>query len=107
MIGESLQPIADPVTTRNPSKTGTVVALRPIQQTPRGWEPTPQRMALLALDSGQWAFAWVRGAQHLVPGLRVEFREHSSDTKFPTFTPVTQQSPAKDVTRTTPRQAYR
>lgn len=88
MLAENLQPVPNSLTTCDPSKTGTVVALRPIQDVPRGWEPTPQRMVILALDSGQWSFAWIRGTRHVVPGLRVEFREHLSDTKFPTFTPL-------------------
>lgn len=88
MLAENLQPVPNSLTTRDPSKTGTVVALRPIQDVPRGWEPTPQRMVILALDSGQWSFAWIRGTRHVVPGLRVEFREHPSDAKFPTVTPI-------------------
>ena len=88
MLAENLQPATHSLNTRDPSKTGTVVALRPIPDVPRAWEPTPQRMAILALDSGQWSFAWIRGTGHVVPGLRVEFREHPSDANFPTFTPI-------------------
>ena len=88
MLGESVRPLIDTHTTRDPSKTGTVVALRPTQDTPHTWEPAPQRMAILALDSGQWAYAWIRGTHRVVPGLRVEFREHSADARFPMFTPL-------------------
>ncbi len=88
MLTENLQPATHSLTACEPSKTGTVVALRPTQDSPRTWEPTPHRMVILALDSGQWSFAWIRGTRHVVPGLRVEFREHPSDAKFPTFTPI-------------------
>lgn len=47
MLTENLQPATHSLTTRDPSKTGTVVALRPTQDIPRAGEPTPRRMAIL------------------------------------------------------------
>lgn len=92
MLGENLRPVADSCTTRDPSRTGTVVALRPIRDVPHSWEPAPRRMAILALDSGQWAFAWVHGCRDIVPGLRVQFREHPEGTRFATFFPLSARS---------------
>lgn len=88
MLGEFTQPLVDVHAASNPSRIGTVVALRPIPDIHHTWEPAPQRMAILALDSGQWAYAWIRAAHPITPGLRVEFREHASDARFPTFTPL-------------------
>lgn len=87
MLGD-LQPVADPCTGRDPSRTGTVVALRPIRDMPRSWEPAPRRMAILALDSGQWTFAWIQGRRDIAPGLRVQFREHPEGARFPAFFPL-------------------
>jgi hypothetical protein len=49
-------------------------------------------MAILALDSGQWTFAWIHGRRDVVPGLRVQFREHPEGNRFPTYFPLQTRS---------------
>lgn len=89
MLGENCRPSAHQAMHHDPSRTGTVVAQCPLLDTTSAWDPAARRMTILALDSGQWSFAWVHGWHHVVPGLRVAFREHPGGARFPTFFPLT------------------
>ncbi len=66
---------------------GSVVALRPVLRGLRTWELDPRRMAIIALDSGKWCFAWIAGEQGSC-GARVRFLARAAGEKYPTFTLV-------------------
>ena len=70
---------------------GSVVAVRPIWRGLQVWEHLPRQMAVVALDNGQWCFAWI------VDGLarldaRVRYMSRAAGEKYPEFTPIREPS---------------
>lgn len=64
---------------------GSIVAFRPI---PQGMHPpntVARRMAIVALDSGPWCFAWIDGRGRPRPGVRVQFARRDAGETYPTF----------------------
>lgn len=66
------------------SRVGFVVAVRTVPRGLQLWDYLPRRIAVIALDDGQWCFAWIVGG-HFRRGARVHFIDFHVDDKYPTF----------------------
>ncbi|QCQ93261.1 hypothetical protein [Rhodococcus sp. SGAir0479] len=66
------------------SATGSVIALRSITRGLLTWDFAPRRIAVIALDSGAWCFAWVTGGHSRV-GARVRYVSRIAGETYPTF----------------------
>lgn len=64
--------------------TGSVVALRSIMRGLQTWDFAPRRIAVVALDSGSWCFAWITGG-HSTVGARVRYLSRLAGESYPTF----------------------
>ncbi len=64
---------------------GSIVALRPVPHGLQAWSQAARRMAIVALDSGPWCYAWIIGHSS-DSGARVRFVRRDAGETYPTFT---------------------
>ncbi|WP_207390452.1 hypothetical protein [Rhodococcus sp. ABRD24] len=60
---------------------------RPILRGLQIWDYAPRRIAVIALDSGTWCFAWIVGGP-TESGARVRLLGRAAGDKYPTCVPV-------------------
>lgn len=75
----------------NPVPTGSVVTARPVIRGLRTWDHAPRTIAIIALDSGVWCYAWLLGGNG-ARGARARLLGRAPGDKYPTF--ATNSAPA-------------
>lgn len=67
-----------------PVPVGSVIAVRPVIRGLQPWDHAHRTIAIIALDSGAWCFAWIVGGNG-VRGARARLLGHAPGEKYPTF----------------------
>lgn len=69
----------------HPAQAGSVISIRRVIRGPQSWDHLPRTIAIVALDSGAWCFAWIVGGNS-VTGARARLLGHVPGATYPTFT---------------------
>ncbi|WP_430330892.1 hypothetical protein [Rhodococcus sp. ACT016] len=107
MMWFSLKPVAEDGAIRSVRSglidgkqlAGSVIAVRPISQGLHSLEHSPRQMVVIALDNGQWCFAWLIGG-HAELGARARIFGRPAGEKYPIFTLIRQDAGELQLLRT-------
>ncbi|PTR32067.1 hypothetical protein C8K36_1011115 [Rhodococcus sp. OK519] len=67
----------------DPALAGSLVAVRSVIRGLQTWDYAPRTIAIIALDSGAWCYAWIVGGG--ARGARARLLGHKPGEKYPTF----------------------